>query len=252
MPASQQAARTALVTGAARRIGREIARHLHARGFDLALHYRSSAASAEGLADELCALRRDSCRLFQADLATAAGARQLGQAVADSYPSLDLLVNNASGFEATPLETCTEAEFDAMLGANLKGPYFLIQALLTPLRKAPGGSIVNILDVHVERPLRTYNAYCAAKGGLASLTRSLALELGPELRVNGVAPGAILWPDGEGAYDSDTRRETVAKTPLRRIGDPADIARTVGFLACDAPFITGQVIAVDGGRGLAG
>jgi pteridine reductase len=172
--------------------------------------------------------------------------------VADGYPCLDLLVNNASGFDATPMATCTEAQFDAMLGSNLKGPYFLIQALLTPLRRSPAGSIVNILDVHVERPLRHYNAYCAAKAGLASLTRSLALELGPDLRVNGVAPGAILWPDGEEAYDSGTRQETVEKTPLRRTGDPSDIARTVGFLACDAPFVTGQVIAVDGGRSLAG
>ncbi len=252
MAASPHAPRTALVTGAARRIGSEIARHLHARGFDIALHYHSSAAPAQALADEFCEVRRDSCRLFQADLATAAGARQLGLAVADSYPCLDLLVNNASGFDATPMETCTEAQFDAMLGSNLKGPYFLIQALLAPLRRAPAGSIVNILDVHVERPLRNYNAYCAAKAGLASLTRSLALELGPDLRVNGVAPGAILWPDGEEAYDSQTRRETVEKTPLRRTGDPTDIARTVGFLACDAPFVTGQVIAVDGGRSLAG
>jgi pteridine reductase len=245
-------AKVALVTGAARRIGREIARDLHGRGYDIALHYRSSTASAEALADELCEVRDGSCRLFRADLATAVGARQLGQAVADCYPCLDLLVNNASGFDPTPIETCTEAQFDAMLGANLKGPYFLVQALLAPLRRASAGSIVNILDVHVEHPLRNYNAYCAAKAGLVSLTRSLALELGPDLRVNGVAPGAILWPDGEEAYDSQTRRETVEKTPLKRTGDPSDIARTVSFLACDAPFITGQVIAVDGGRGLAG
>lgn len=244
-------AKIALVTGAAQRIGSEIARHLHARGFDIALHYRSSGQAAQELAGDLCRLRGGSCRLFQADLASAEGARHLGNAVADSYPHLDLLVNNASGFDATPLATCTEEEFDVMLGANLKGPYFLIQALLPSLRGAPAGSIVNILDVHVERPLRNYNAYCAAKAGLASLTRSLALELGPGLRVNGVAPGAILWPGDDVAYDSQTRRRTVAQTPLKRIGEPADIARTVGFLACDAPFITGQVIAVDGGRGLA-
>ena len=252
MVASLPNSRTALVTGAARRIGSEIARHLHARGFDIALHYHSSASSAQALADELCEKRGESCRLFQADLGTAAGARHLGQGVADCYPCLDLLVNNASGFDATPMETCTEAQFDAMLGSNLKGPYFLIQALLAPLRRAAAGSIVNILDVHVERPLRNYNAYCAAKAGLASLTRSLALELGPTLRVNGVAPGAILWPDGEEAYDQQTRGQMVENTPLQRIGEPSDIARTVSFLACDASFITGQVIAVDGGRGLAG
>ena len=135
-----------------------------------------------------------------------------------------------------------------MIGSNLRGPYFLIQGLLPGMDA--GASIVNIIDVHVQRPLPDFNAYGAAKAGLASLTRSLAVELGPKVRVNGVAPGAILWPDGDEAYDSETRERTVAATPLKRLGDPADIARTVAFLACDAPFITGQVITVDGGRSL--
>ena len=150
-----------------------------------------------------------------------------------------------------PLESCTEAQFDAMLGANLKGPYFLIQALLPALREA-GGGVVNIIDIHAERPLRDFNAYGAAKAGLASLTRSLALELGPEIRVNAVSPGAILWPEGDEGFDDTERKLTIERTPLGRLGDPCDIARTVRFLACEAPFITGQVIAVDGGRGLAG
>ena len=242
---------TALVTGAAQRIGSEIARELHAAGFGIALHYRSSTRAATSLANELNAVRPGSCRLFQGDLAIAGEIHRLGAELAEAYEALDLLVNNASGFETTPIATCTEAAFDAMIDANLKGPYFLVQVLLPMLRQARG-SVVNILDVHAQQPLPEFNAYCAAKAGLASLTRSLAVELGPDIRVNGVAPGAILWPEGEDAYDAATRKKTVASTPLGRIGEPADIARAVRFLACDAPFVTGQVVTVDGGRSLVG
>lgn len=217
-------------------------------GFDIALHYRSSAAQAQSLADELAAIRADSCHMFRGDLGSAADAARLAAEILETCPRIDLLVNNASSFEPTPLATCTPEQFDAMLGSNLRGPYFLLQGLLPGL--AAGGAIVNILDVHIERPLRDFNAYVAAKAGLAALTRSLAVELGPAIRVNGVAPGAILWPEGDEAYDDATRARTVAATPLGRLGDPSDIARTVAFLACDAPFITGQVIAVDGGRSL--
>lgn len=239
----------AVVTGGAKRIGRVIATELHARGYDIALHYRASSDEANALADELNAARAQSCTLFQADLASAAGAAALAAEVAARCPAVDVLVNNASGFAPTPIATCTEAEFDAMLASNLKGPYFLIQGLLPALREG-GGSIVNILDVHIDRPLPDFNAYGAAKAGLASLTRSLALELGPDVRVNGVSPGAILWPEDDAAYDAATRERTVAATPLGRLGDPSDIARTVAFLVDDAPFVTGQVIPVDGGRGL--
>ena len=242
-------AETALVTGAAQRIGSEISRVLHAAGFDIALHYRHSRAPATVLSEELNSIRPGSCCLFQADLAIIDDIHRLGEALALEYDALDLLVNNASGFEATPIASSTPAEFDAMIDSNLKGPYFLIQSLL-PLLLQARGSIVNLLDVHVQQPLPDFNAYCAAKAGLASLTRSLAVELGPQVRVNGVAPGAILWPEGEDAYDSETRRRTVASTPLQRMGEPGDIARAVRFLACDAPFVTGQIIAVDGGRGL--
>ncbi len=242
-------AAVALVTGGARRIGAEIARHLHGEGYDIALHYRNSADDAESLAAELCRQRPGSCPIFRADLSNREEALALGADVTHRFGALDLLVNNASGFSPTPIEECSEAEFDAMLDSNLKGPYFLIQSLLHALR-VRGGSIVNIVDVHVERPLRDYNAYGAAKAGLASLTRSLAVELGPDIRVNGIAPGAILWPDGGSAYDEATREATIRNTPLARMGDPSDIARTVSFLATEAPFITGQVIAVDGGRGL--
>jgi len=240
----------AVVTGGARRIGRAIAVHLHRRGFDIALHYHHSRDCAEALADELCDVRSESCALFQADLRDCAQVGALAEAVRARYPSVELLVNNAAGFAPTPIATCTPDEFDGMLNANLRGPYFLIQGLL-PALQSGRASVVNLLDVHVERPLRDYNAYGAAKAGLASLTRSLAVELAPAIRVNGIAPGAILWPEEAGSYDASMREHTLARTPLQRLGDPEDLAAAVAFLACDAPFVTGQVIVVDGGRSLA-
>jgi len=247
---SQASPRVALVTGGARRIGGEVVRHLHGLGFDIALHYRSSGEEAAALAAQLCAARADSCGLFQADLCDHDQVAALAADVLRRHGALALLVNNASGFEPTPIDSCTPAQFEHMLGSNLRGPYFLVQALLPGL--GPEASIVNILDVHIERPLPRFSAYTAAKAGLAALTRSLALELAPAVRVNGVAPGAILWPEDEAAYDAAARASTVAATPLQRLGEPADIARAVAFLACDAPFVTGQVITVDGGRGLVG
>ena len=244
-------AKLAVVTGGAIRIGAAIARELHGAGFDIALHCRSSVAEAQGLANELCAARPESCQLFQADLQSVTEVQALAGQLLALYAHIDLLVNNASAFAATPIATCTEAEFDTLLGANLKGPYFLTQGLLPGLREGKG-SVINIVDVHAEHPLRNFNAYCAAKAGLASLTRSLAIELAPDIRVNGVAPGAILWPDGSAEYDSATRDATVRRTPLRRLGEPQDIAKAVRYLACDAPFVTGQVLAVDGGRTLEG
>ncbi len=244
-----EAKRVAVVTGGARRIGRAIAVHLHGMGFDIALHYRSSWDSAQTLADELCRERINSCQLFQADLQEQVQVSAMAEDIRAHYASIDLLVNNASGFSPTPIETATPVQFDNMLDANLRGPYFLIQGLL-PAMRSGSASIVNILDVHVERPLRQFNVYGAAKAGMASLTRSLAVELAPAIRVNGVAPGAILWPEEDDTYDALMRENTIEHTPLKRQGEPIDIARTVGFLACDAPFITGQVIVVDGGRSL--
>jgi len=241
--------KVAVITGGAKRIGRVIAEHLHSIGFDIALHYRNSVGSAQALADELCARRAGSCQLFEADLEDHAQVGTLATELLTHYPAIDLLVNNASGFAPTPIEACTPAQFDSMLVSNLRAPYFLIQGLLPALR-CGGASIVNILDAHADRPLRHFNAYSAAKAGLASLTRSLAVELGPDIRVNGIAPGAILWPEANDTYDTAARDRVVANTPLQRMGDPTDIARVVAFLACDAPFITGQVIVVDGGRSL--
>lgn len=240
---------TALVTGAARRIGRSIAQHLHTLGYDIAAHYHRSAAEAESLQLELNQQRENSCTLISADLCTAQGVAELVSAVDSAYDHLDVLVNNASGFEATPIESCTYEAFDSMLGSNLRGPYFLTQGLL-PLLRIQGASIVNIVDTHVERPLPDFNVYGAAKAGLVSLTRSLAVELAPAIRVNAIAPGAILWPEGGDAYSTEERERTVLNTPLQRMGAARDIAETVGFLAQSANFMTGQVLVVDGGKGL--
>jgi len=239
----------AVVTGAARRIGCAVAQHLHAAGYDIALHYRSSAAEAAALAQALNARRAGSCELFRAELGDAVEVAGLGSALLERYGRIHLLVNNASGFTPTPLDATSPGGFDAMLASNLRGPYFLTRALLPGLRRA-GGSIVNIVDTHVQRPLRNFDAYGAAKAGLEYLTRSHAVELGPQVRVNGVAPGAILWPEEDEAYDEATRAATIAATPLGRLGEPDDIARAVLFFAREAPFVTGQVLAVDGGRSL--
>ena len=243
--------KVALVTGGARRIGRAIAIHLHELGFDIALHYCNSAGSANALADKLLGARSNSCQLFQADLRNHDQLGALAAALCARYSSIDLLINNASGFMPTPIEDCTTKQFDDLLEANLRGPYFLIQGLL-PVMQSGGASIINLTDVNIHRPLHHYSAYTAAKAGMASLTRSLAVELAPHIRVNEIAPGAILWPEENDTYDASMREKAIEQTPLKRLGEPMDIARTVGFLACDAPFITGQVIVVDGGWSLVG
>ena len=243
--------KVAVVTGGARRIGRAIAIHLHELGFDIALHYCNSVDSANALADELLSARSNSCQLFQADLRDQEQLCAFTEALCDRYSSIDLLVNNASGFMPTPIEDCTTKQFDDLLDANLRGPYFLIQGLL-PAMQSGGASIINLTDVNIHRPLRHYSAYTAAKAGMASLTRSLAVELAPHIRVNGIAPGAILWPEENDTYDASLRDKAIEQTPLKRLGEPLDIARTVEFLACGAPFITGQVVVVDGGWSLVG
>lgn len=244
-----EARKVAVITGGARRIGRAIATHLHGIGFDIALHFHRSAGSAQALAEELNAARAHSCELLKANLQDPIELAGLVTALLSRYPAIHLLVNNASGFAPTPIENCTAGQFDNMLATNLRAPYFLLQGVLPRLR-AGRASIVNILDVHIDRPLRHYNIYGAAKAGLASLTRSLAVELAPDIRVNGVSPGAILWPEHGDAFDPAARDALLARTPLQRLGDPLDIARAVAFLACDAPFITGQILVVDGGSSL--
>lgn len=235
-----------LVTGAARRVGAEIARQLQAAGARVALHFRSSRSDAEALAADLNGIRPGSAAIFQADLLDSASLPGLVSAVVERFGRLDGLVNNASSFFPTALGEIDDAAWLDLMGSNLKAPLFLSQAA-APHLKLGGGAIINIVDIHAERPLKGYPLYCAAKAGLLGLTRALALELAPEVRVNGVAPGAIEWPD-DGQFPAAERQAIVAHTLLGRIGAPSDIARTVRFLLFDAPYITGQIIPVDGGR----
>lgn len=237
--------KTVLLTGGARRIGAAIARTLHQAGMNLALHYRVSTEAAEALRDELNRRRAESVLLLQADLRDTASLPALVEHTVARWGRLDALVNNASSFYATPLGRTTEAEWDDLLASNLKAPFFLSQAAAPHLR-AVGGSIVNLVDIYAQRPLQNHPVYCTAKAGLAMLTRSLAWELGPAVRVNGIAPGAILWP--EQGVSETAKAQLLSRIPLRRRGEPEDIARTVLFLLQDAGYISGQIIAVDGGH----
>ncbi len=235
-----------LVTGAARRVGAEIARHLHAAGARVALHYRRSAADAEALAAGFNAQRPGSAVVLQGDLLDIAVLPGMVSSVVARFGRLDGLVNNASSFFPTAMGEIDEGAWSDLIGSNLKAPLFLSQAA-APHLMASGGAIINIVDIHAERPLKGYPLYSAAKAGLLGLTRAMALELAPKVRVNGVAPGAIEWPD-DGQFPPAEREAIVRHTLLGRTGAPSDIARTVLFLLFDAPYITGQVIAVDGGR----
>lgn len=235
-----------LVTGAARRVGAEIARQLHAAGARVVVHHRRSAAEADALVGALNAVRPDSAASVCGDLAADGVPAALAQAALACFGRIDGLVNNASSFFPTPVGAMDEAAWTDLIGSNLKGPLFLTQALADELRRRRG-AIVNIVDIHAERPLKGYPLYCAAKAGLAGLTRALAVELAPEVRVNGVSPGPIAWPE-DGQFGSDERAQIVRHTLLQREGGPADIARSVRFLMFDAPYVTGQILAVDGGR----
>lgn len=236
-----------LITGGAKRVGAAICRRLHAQGANLMVHYRSSVEDAQMLQTELNQVRPGSVALVQGDLLDIGKIPHLIQATIKQFGKLDALVNNASSFMPTPMGEITEQAWDDLIGSNFKAPLFLSQAAAPQLKKQHG-CIVNIVDIHAERPLKNYAVYSSAKGGLATLTRSLALELAPEVRVNGISPGPILWPeDGEWA-DEAARQRIINRTLLKRTGEPDDIARTVLFLISDAPYITGQIIAVDGGR----
>lgn len=236
-----------LVTGAARRIGAAIVTRLHEEGARVAIHYRSSATDAEALAERLNRERGDSAATFQADLLDNQQIPELVTAVTGWAGRLDCLVNNASTFYPTPVGSITEAEWLDLIGSNLKAPLFLSQAALPHLQEH-GGAIINIVDIHAQRPLRNHAVYGPAKAGLAMLTRALAKDLAPKVRVNGVSPGAILWPE-DGM--SDAAQQTILRqVPLARPGDPGDIAGCVLYLLRDAPYVTGQIIAVDGGRSI--
>lgn len=240
----------ALVTGAARRIGAGIARHLHAGGHDVALHYRHSQADMQALVAELNAVRAGSAMALQADLADFDRLPELVARSVGHFGRLDALVNNASEFFPTPFATATPAQWDALFSANARAPLFLSQAAAPHLR-ASRGAIVNLVDIHAERPLRDHVLYGMSKAALVHMTRALARELAPQVRVNAVAPGAILWPEpgADGAGRSDAARDAMlAHTPLGRIGTPREIAEAVRWLLCDATYTTGHVLRVDGGR----
>lgn len=243
---SATAAPVILITGAARRVGAAIARELHAAGACVALHYRSSAAEAEALAATLDARRAGSAFTVGGDLALDGVPERVAQQALARHGRIDGLVNNASTFFPTPVGAIDRRAWDDLIGSNLMGPLFLSQAL-APALKASAGAIVNIVDIHAERPLQRYPVYSTAKAGLAGLTRALAIELAPEVRVNGVAPGPVDWPE-DAQFSPAERQQIIDHTLLKRVGSAQDIARTVRFLLFDAPYITGQILAVDGGR----
>jgi len=234
-----------LITGAARRVGAVIATAFHAAGARVAVHYRSSRAEADALVARLEGLRKGSARGFAADLGDVEACAQLPLAVMRAFGRLDVLVNNASTFYPTPVGAITPDQFDDLIGSNLRAPLFLSQAAAPELAKREG-LVLNIADIHGLRPLRHHAVYSAAKAALVMLTRSLARELGPAVRVNAVAPGPVLWP--EQGVDSPLRERIVARTALKRAGSPEDVAKAALFFATDAPFVTGEVLAVDGGR----
>lgn len=236
-----------LVTGGAKRVGAAICRRLHEAGAHLAIHFRSSEEEALVLQNELNGLRPKSVFVFQADLLDLHALPQLVHKVIEKFGRLDALVNNASSFYATPLEDIDEQQWHDLFGTNLKAPLFLAKAAAAELRRRHG-CIVNIADIHADRPMHGHLLYSTAKAGLVALTKGLAQEMAPQVRVNAVAPGVIVWPENEAWMDEEQRRKIVAHTLLKREGEPDDIAHTVQFLVNDAPYITGQIISVDGGR----
>ena len=239
--------KTALVTGAARRIGAEIARVLHGAGANLVVHYRSSAEDATRLVAELNEARAGSAVLAECDLLEAAQVALLPARAQQAFGALDILVNNASTFYPTPVGDITEIDWDDLIGTNLRAPLFLAQAA-APLLHERQGLIINIADIHGLRPLRRYPVYSIAKAGLIMLTRALARELGPHVRVNALAPGPVLWP--EDGLDAALQTKITERTALKRPGSPADVAAACLFLASAAPYITGQILPVDGGRSI--
>ena len=238
-----------LVTGGAKRVGAAICRCLHAAGANIVIHYRTSLYEALALRAELNDQRENSAYCVQADLLDVVALKQLIKDSINCFGHLDALINNASSFYATPLDKVNELHWNDLMGTNLRAPLFLAQAAAEELHRRQG-TIVNIADIHSERPMHGHVLYSAAKAGLVALTKGLAQELAPQIRVNAVSPGVITWPEDQEWQDVEVRRKIVAHTLLKREGNPDDIARTVKFLIADAPYITGQVISVDGGRSI--
>lgn len=239
--------KTALVTGAAARIGACTAETLHARGCDVLLHCNSSVDRAEALADRLNGIRPKSAAVASADLSNLDDIQSLADAFRARFDRLDILVNNASRFYPTRVGETQVWEWEDLINSNLRGPYFLVQALLGELKTA-GGSVINIVDIYARRPLPNHGVYVISKAGLEMMTKAMAAELGPAVRVNGVSPGAILWPENEN--DDSAKQAVLDRTVMKRIGEADDIATAVTYFALDAPYVTGQILAVDGGRSL--
>lgn len=249
MATTQHPEPVALITGAAQRIGRTVAQTLHARGYSIIVHYRQSAEAANSLCIELNEKRANSAAAIAADFADIDALLPFADAVLDRFGRLDALINNASDFYPTPLATVTIQDWDRLFASNVRAPLFLAQAFTAAL-SASRGCIINMADIYAERPLANHGVYCSAKAALVMLSKSLALELAPAVRVNAIAPGAILWPEQSSEFSAQEQRNMQDKVPLKRSGSPEDIAKTIAFLVCDAPYITGQTIAVDGGRTL--
>ncbi|MBT3811408.1 MAG: pteridine reductase [Gammaproteobacteria bacterium] len=239
--------KTILITGAAKRVGAHCVRYLHEQGANILLHYRTSATAAQELAGELNQQRPDSVRIFQADLLDMQELQSLAEIATQAWGGIDVLINNASAFYATELSEVTEGQWDELLGSNLKSPFFLIQAL-SPILKSKHGSVINIIDIHADKGLPGFPVYSIAKAGLAALSKILAKELAPEIRVNAIAPGAILWPDHQ--VGEQKKLEIQAKVALQSMGNPDEIAKAIRYLIYDADYTTGQVLTVDGGRTL--
>ena len=248
MDDNQSHHKVALVTGGARRVGAEMVRALHACGYRMAIHYRQSQSEAQKLTAELNACRPNSAACFEADLREDTAPESLIRLVIQQFDRLDGLINNASSFYPTPFGQIQPQDWEELAASNLKTPLFLAQAAAPALKKT-GGAIVNLIDIHAERPLRHYAAYNTAKAGLLGLTRSLALELAPEIRVNGIAPGAILWPEDQ-QFSPEMRSAILKQIPLSRMGTPKDVAEVAVFLIHEAHYLTGQILNVDGGRSL--
>lgn len=251
MSKQSSATKVALITGAARRIGAEIARTLHQAGMNIVLHYNASEEEAITLCSQLNKVRENSAVAIRADLMEPESEKILVKGAVDAWGRLDALVNNASRFYRTSVGKVTEYAWEDLINSNLKAPFFLSQAA-SPALTETKGSIVNITDIHAERPLRDYSVYCISKSGLLMMTRSLAKELGPSVRVNAVAPGAIMWPEGKSALNDQEKQRIIEQTALHRPGTAEDIAKAVLFFIRDAAYVTGQVLDVDGGRGACG
>jgi pteridine reductase len=246
--------KVALVTGAARRIGAEIARQLHKENFNLAIHYHQSEKAAQELVEELNESRENSAICISADLNNLTEVLTLAAQAQAHWQRIDLLVNSASSFYPTPIGNASEDDWNNLMNSNLKAPFFLAQALAKNLGEQHG-CIINIADIYADKPLKKHSIYSIAKAGNVMLTKTLAQELAPLVRVNGIAPGAILWPDDaqkkpEDRLSDDNKEKMLAKIPLQQRGQAQDIARTILFLAQQAPYITGQIITVDGGRSI--